>query len=307
MPFVQSRSGEQFVIATNGMSATITETGATLRSFVHANEQIVWGFGEDELSGGGRGQVLAPWPNRLQDGTYRFDGVEAIAAIDEPSTRCALHGLVRWLSWQAISQSSSRVSLRCPIAPQPGYPFCLSLELDYELVDDGLQVTTRARNVDDRRIPFAIGFHPYLLGSEGSIDHALLSLPAGKRLRLDTLGLPYANQTEPTNEALSSSGGLHLSGQRFDDCFTALDTEHDRWRAKFFPSSDQRPVILWADAAFRYLMCFTGDTLAPNDRRRAVAIEPMTSPPNALHSGKDLIVLEPGEEFSASWGIAVSN
>jgi len=32
-------------------------------------------------------------------------------------------------------------------------------------------------------------------------------------------------------------------------------------------------------------------------------VEPMTCPPNALVNGTDLVVLEPGETFSATWGI----
>ncbi len=61
---------------------------------------------------------------------------------------------------------------------------------------------------------------------------------------------------------------------------------------------------LWADAGFGYLMVYTGDTLGQVERRRhGVAIEPMTCPPNALRTGKDLLSLEPGQKWSASWGI----
>jgi len=54
-------------------------------------------------------------------------------------------------------------------------------------------------------------------------------------------------------------------------------------------------------------MCFTGDSLsAPLNRRRAVAIEPMTCPPNALRTGTGLIELQPEEQWQASWGIATT-
>ena len=48
---------------------------------------------------------------------------------------------------------------------------------------------------------------------------------------------------------------------------------------------------------------FTGDTLAPGHRRRAVAVEPMTCPPNAFVTGTDLLILEPGETVTHTWGI----
>ena len=58
------------------------------------------------------------------------------------------------------------------------------------------------------------------------------------------------------------------------------------------------------DEAYRYLMLFTGDSLAdPARRRRGLGIEPMTCAPNALQTGEGLRTLQPGELFSSRWGI----
>ncbi len=63
-------------------------------------------------------------------------------------------------------------------------------------------------------------------------------------------------------------------------------------------------ATLWVDGGFPYLMVYTGDTLADvSRRRRAVAVEPMTCPPNALRTGNDVIELRPGHEWRAQWGI----
>jgi aldose 1-epimerase len=40
-------------------------------------------------------------------------------------------------------------------------------------------------------------------------------------------------------------------------------------------------------------------------RGRAVAIEPMTCPADALNTGTDLIELKPAASWSGSWGIRV--
>ena len=67
---------------------------------------------------------------------------------------------------------------------------------------------------------------------------------------------------------------------------------------------DERAVSLWMDEAFRYVMVYTGDTLEPLERRRrGIAIEPMTCPPNALRTGTDLIRLDPGSSWTSRWGI----
>jgi aldose 1-epimerase len=61
-------------------------------------------------------------------------------------------------------------------------------------------------------------------------------------------------------------------------------------------------VVLWVDAGYRYLMLFTGDPL-PDVRRRSLAVEPMTCPPNAFRTGESLVRLEPGETHTARWGL----
>ena len=48
-------------------------------------------------------------------------------------------------------------------------------------------------------------------------------------------------------------------------------------------------------------MVFTGDPL-PDVNRRALAVEPMTCPPNAFRTGEALIRLEPGESFAGTLG-----
>ena len=87
-----------------------------------------------------------------------------------------------------------------------------------------------------------------------------------------------------------------------DHCFTGLK----RGRAgvaQVHLSTAKRGLTLWVDHAFDYLMLFTGDPL-PDVARRALAVEPMTCPPNAFRSGVSLIALSPGESFTGSWGIA---
>jgi aldose 1-epimerase len=62
-------------------------------------------------------------------------------------------------------------------------------------------------------------------------------------------------------------------------------------------------VALWAGPGYQWLQVFTGDTLDPAHRRRMLAVEPMTCPPNAFASGMDLLLLEPGDSVTHTWGI----
>ena len=60
-------------------------------------------------------------------------------------------------------------------------------------------------------------------------------------------------------------------------------------------------IDLSVDRNFPYLQVYTGDGLEKGRRRTSVAIEPMTCPPDALRSGKDLVILEPGQHWAGSW------
>src|ERR1700722_10421096 len=89
------------------MRAVIATTGAALRYLAVGGEPVLWGTAPGELVGDGRGQVLAPWPNRLQDGAYRFAEIEAQVPWNEPALHNAIHGLVRWLSWTIDERGAS--------------------------------------------------------------------------------------------------------------------------------------------------------------------------------------------------------
>ena len=297
-------SGEQIALVHGDLDAVITEVGATLRSLRADSVPVIWEYPEGEISSGDRGQVLAPWPNRLEDGSYRFGDIVGQAALNEPERSNAIHGFVRWLPWSIEERSADRALLSCLIHPQPAYPFRVRIDLDYTLGDGGLEVACRVTNAGSGIAPFGLGFHPYLLAGPGGIDEAEIRLSAQRRLLLDKRGLPTGE--EPVSGSVFDLDGRTLRGLELDDCYTGLAVGNDgRWHARL--DLRGRHSEIWADTAFAYAMCYTGDTLGePADRRRAVAIEPMTCPPNALRTGTSLIELREGERWHASWGIATA-
>jgi aldose 1-epimerase len=282
----------------------ITEVGATLRSYTLDARPIVAGFASDEWAHGGRGQVLAPWPNRLGDGRYRFADTDVQAALNEPETNNAIHGLVRWMPWELDVKAQNLVAVECHLFPTPGYPFNLLLRIEYRLGRDGLTVTTLATNVGGSTLPFGLGFHPYLQPTSEPIDSALLTLPARERLVLDQRGLPTGEVKAVSGTEYDFTRQRPIGPTQLDTAYTGIERSPDRlaWTELADPGG-QSATRLWMDEGFEYLMCYTGDTLDPAHRRRAVAVEPMTCPPDALRSGRGLIVLEPGDHWSGAWGL----
>jgi aldose 1-epimerase len=296
-------SGEQFEIEAGSQRATVTEVGATLRSYRVDGIEVLDGFEEGEPSSAGRGQILAPWPNRLEDGRYTFEGVEGRAALDEPDRGNAIHGLVRWLPWRVSSRSPSAITLDCVLHPQPAYPWRLSLSVEYSIEDTGLTIAAAASSGSDTAAPFGIGFHPYLTLGSSTINDVHVTIPARTRLEVDERGLPIG--------AVDVEGDFDFRSARpmgrieLDTGFTDLIRSEDgRARVEVNVAGGGRGLTLWVDEAFGYLMIYTGHSLLPESRRRqGLAVEPMTCPPNAFRSGSDVVRLAPGDGWSGSWGI----
>jgi aldose 1-epimerase len=296
-------SGEQFELVLGEQRAVVVGFGGGLRSYSASGKDLLDGYGPDEMSSSGRGQVLIPWPNRVQGGSYDFGGRTHQLALDEPAAGNAIHGLVRWAGWTAAEREASRVVLEHTLHPQPGYPFALAVSIDYALVPEGLRVRTRATNVGAAACPFGAGAHPYVTVGTPTVDSALLHVPASDVLRSDEHGIPFASGSVEGTE-LDFTQPRPIGQTKLDTAFTSLERNGDGIASVDLRHPDQGyGVSVWVDDSYRYLMLYTGDD-RPDVRRRSLAVEPMTCPPNAFRSGDDLIVLEPGEWFEGAWGIA---
>jgi aldose 1-epimerase len=167
---VTSPSGEQYELAAGAHRVVVVEVGGGIREW----EGVLLGYGAREMCSSGRGQVLAPWPNRLAGGRYEWDGEECQLPVNEVASGNAIHGLVRWASWRAIEREPARAVLEHVLYPQPGYPFALRLRVEYRLAETGLTVRTYAENVGDWPCPFGVGHHPYVLAPTGRVDDLVL-------------------------------------------------------------------------------------------------------------------------------------
>jgi aldose 1-epimerase len=297
-------SGQQFVLTTGDQRAVVTEVGAGLRSYMVGDRDVVDGFPENEMATIGRGQVLLPWPNRIEDGQYEFAGQMHQTPISEPARHNALHGLTRWMNWAAIEQAEDRVLMSVVLHPQDGYPFTLRFDVDYQLRPGGLTIRTTATNLGQQAAPYGAGHHPYF--TVGTlIDQALLKMPALMRLELSDRLIP-TGRVLPNRETAYDFLDLRPIGSlKMDTAFANLVADSDGLIRVHLqaPGGDPR-VTLWMEPAYRFLMVYTPDEIPDRSRRRrSIAIEPMTCAPNAFRSGDGLIILQPGESWSSSWGI----
>ncbi len=67
-------TGSQYEIAAGDYRAVVTELGAGLRGLWSRGEPVIASYEPDQVPPAGAGQLLAPWPNRVDGGTYTFAG-----------------------------------------------------------------------------------------------------------------------------------------------------------------------------------------------------------------------------------------
>ncbi|MCA1842045.1 MAG: aldose 1-epimerase family protein [Actinobacteria bacterium] len=299
-------SGEQFEISWGDQRATIVEVGGGVREYAVAGRPVLDPYPVEEMCDGAHGAPLIPWPNRLADGRYGFQGVDYQVALTEPDKHNAIHGLMRWRPWQAVERDSHRIVMAGRLFPLKGWPFPLDLRVTYELGDGGLTVRTAATNLGDRRCPYGCGHHPYLSPGRGLIDEATLELDASVRILTDNpRQLPTgAEAVEGTEFDFRSN--RRVGDLRIDFPFTELARDSDGRAWVRLTGQDGRRAELWVDERYPIIELFTGDTLAPDRQRRGLGTEPMTCPPNGLATGTGLITLDPGETVETTWGVRLA-
>ncbi len=290
-------TGEQCEIVSGQVRAVVTEVGAGLRSFTGGGLPYVETFDAGSRPPRGAGAVLVPWPNRTAGGRWTWNGTVQQLALTEPAAGNAIHGLLRHVLYRAGERSAEAVTLHAVVPPQPGWPVALATSIRYAVGAEGLTVTHTVRNVGTDPVPFGVGAHPYLRAGDTPTDECVLTLAASTSLPLRD-GLPTGPAVPAVGE-LDLRGGRPLAGVELDHAFGGCVPTDGLVRHRL--EGGGAGVEMWADPEFGWVQVFT-----PGDhpgRGRAVAVEPMTCPPDALNSGEGLLTVAPGEEWSGSWGL----
>lgn len=299
-------SGEQICLSCGSFDATLAQVGASLRTMYHEGVELVSDYVEGEIAFYGEGQALVPWPNRIQDGRYQFEGHEHQLPLSEPEQRNAIHGLGRWLPWSIDSADEHHVRFSLRIHPQAGYPFSLSIEVLYTLSEDGLRVETTARNQGSGRLPYGCGFHPYFSLGSASVDEITLHVPASERLPVDERGIPSGQRIDVADTEFDFRTDRILGNTQLDTVFTTFERDEFGCASVLLRSAATAGVVrVWMDEHHPYLMLFTGDELPEGKQRTSIAVEPLTCAPNAFNNGEGLVLLSPGQRMVSAWGISV--
>ena len=301
-------TGAQYEIQLGAMRATITEMGAGLRSFAVEGREVLDTYGPREMPQSGRGQALLPWPGRIEDGRYVFNGATYQTPLSEPPTHNAIHGLTRWANWRVVNHEAHRLTMELTLHAQVGYPFVLLLQEHYTLTSRGLEVQTAARNIGSTPLPYGAGHHPYFTVGTESANTAVLHVPARSYFRVTERSIPIVPAVSVEGTPYDFRAPRAIGETVLDIGYTDLMADADGWtRAAISAPGGHPGITVFMDATHQFIQVFTGDTLGDVARRRkGVAIEPYTCAANAFNNGYGLRTLQPGASFASVWGIAVT-
>ncbi len=284
-------TGTQYRISSGDCTAVIAEVGATLRSLTWAGRELCLTYGDDEPPLAWVGSTLVPWPNRIRDGRYTFDGTEYQLPINEPTLGTALHGLAAAIEWRLVRRDEASLTLASIVHPQLGWAGSVRTACTWRVDDEGLTAQWRATNVGRTPLPFGYGAHPYLAFAD--VADVELAIPFANELLVDERLLPV--EIADVTDGHDFREPRRVGDGELDTAYTGGPEE---WQVTL--TGPEHAVTVWADAHHPWMQVHTH----PN--RRAIAVEPMTCGPNAFNEGPThsaLLRLEPGETASGRWGI----
>jgi aldose 1-epimerase len=299
-------TGQPIVLERGGVRAELGTVAAVLRSLTVDGADLTLPIPADRAPGMCNGVILSPWPNRVRDARWTLDGVEQQLDITEPALGGALHGLLQFAEYEVTEQAADAATLAATIYPQHGWPFLVETWVRYELATDGLTVTHGARNLSAARAPYATGSHPYLRVGDAAIAELEVTVPASSYFEVDERLNPVAERpVEGTAYDLRTP--RRVGELTLDTAFGAVEhtnVVNGRGEVAWLRAPDGSRTILWQSTDWGYLQVFTTHQMDSADGQiDAIAIEPMTAPPDALNSGQGLIWLEPDTTWEGSWGL----
>jgi aldose 1-epimerase len=244
-----------------------------------------------------KGIFLIPFPNRIRDGKYSFEGKEYQLPINKPKENNAIHGFI-WnrkfdLVETLLNENSATIKLQHQYnGGYEGFPFPFLSELEFQLSDNELKITVSITNTGNNNMPLGIGWHPYFTFQKKA-DELMLTIPACNVLETDEKMIPTGSKKIFDEYARPKK----IENTSFDTCFEFADRK-DIYETKI--SDSEKTVTVWQDNSFHYLQVY----IAPD--RNSIALEPMTCPANAFNSKENLLTLKSNEKFEGSFGVKIN-
>lgn len=289
-----------YLIHAGKYKAVIRSTGGGLNSLTFENRNLIDPFIDGEPHRY-RGDLLTPWPNRIEDGKYNYRNHEYILEQNEYSRANALHGLVLEKEWNLLGHDEKSVAMSTSISQSESYPSDLVVDVSFTISTSGLTIKLQAKNVGDNSAPYGHSIHPYLVAEfDTKVDFWKLKMPAKEYMEVDPVRLLPAGIKNVRDEFDFNMG--RIIGPTFIDHAFVIDKSNDNQSIELIAPTGSGVGMKYS-GDLNWIQIHTADRENGADSRCCLAVEPMTCPPNAFNSGIDLINLKPNDSHASTWEI----
>lgn len=236
--------------------------------------------------------ILFPFPGRLRDAKFTFEGKEYTPPANDSTKTHAIHGFTPRNPWRVIDWNgdddyafvTGQFNLKRDLPTAlPHWPADFNLNVTYRLSREKLRVDVAVENLGPGSLPFGLGYHPYFR-LPGVRDEDI----GGHVLQANVNELWEAEASLPTGWRRDVPGHLDfrhptpIGATELDHVFTGVRGDATKLGGLVelavlsHPSATGRVRFL-ADPAFRELVLFTPP------HRQAVAVEPYTCGADAVN------------------------
>lgn len=278
----------------------VPEVAANVTAIRFSHQNILDGYTTpEELHAGkwGKSAILFPFPNRLRDGRYTWNGRAYQFPINNAPTNNAIHGFVRrevfLVERVELTREKAAITSRFVAdGKNPAYPFPFTLDVTFAMHYAGQFTASFAvTNHHDESIPVGLGWHPYFQLSEKADEHAL-QLPPCERIEIDERMIP----TGKRSQYLDFLDERLLGETQLDTCFA--HTSDDSTTRSMLRAKGQTLFVEAPRKEFPFFQVFTPPA------RASIAIEPMTCNVNAFINREGLVEIAPNQRWTVSFQVS---
>jgi len=301
MKIIELKSGDQRL--------ALNQVGGGIISYKSGDKDLIMSYEDcEEDNEGMMGDVLFPFPGRVKDSKYEFNGksYELDGAFKKDGH--SIHGFVTDKEWAVEETTDNSVRLSYKITKKEyeknGYPFSVKIEIVYSLDEKGMKVETKITNTGEEKAPFGLGFHPYFTAGTDKVDNISLKINAKKLVEFDDTLLPTGKMIELHGGELDYNQEKQIGDNIIDNCFTELGYNDGICKTEI--SAGETKNIIWQDEGFDFLQMYSADTIGDKFMRAGFAIEPQTCTGFAFNKHEmGLKTLGPNESYKAVWGVDI--
>jgi aldose 1-epimerase len=215
--------------------------------------------------------ILFPFPNRIRNARFEWDGRTVLLAANDATGQHAIHGHVLNRPWTVERKESFPGQARGTLTrhqTEADWPGEYTLSATYRLGATTVELDVSVVNSGRTTFPFGLGVHPYFRVAANTAKIWCLPRHGGFQVEAWQLSecFPSGQRTGLANDHfLASASNQTLGARHLDDAFRVLNM--GGW---LLMSEDGWGILTTASASFCDTVLFTPP------HRQAVCIEPYT-------------------------------